>query len=108
MATISFEQWRKEKFDPWRQRKMSSWLGRDDMHFHRLSEECSSVVINLLQNAVRQRILASSDVITLKITPDDFALILDFLEQFRFAYIHPRSTSHRIEMLRSENVTANP
>lgn len=88
-------------FNSWRQRKMSYYARFDcERHYHRCSDLSYSCVAEFLQQLIAYRINNGSGKVVVTIT-DEFAdAALAFLDEMQFAYIHPRSTSHKFIMNR--------
>lgn len=87
------------QFQRWRKSKEEKFANLNDLHYFRVSKTTWSSVRTVLQSLLVARVnLGESFLLTL---PSERANdLLDFLEQMKWGYIHPRSTSHRVLMVR--------
>lgn len=89
----NFESWRKAKqkrFEPY----------EFEMHYHKCADSCYKFVAALLQSLVSNFVSSQHRPQVVQLSVEHAQILLDFLEQMQFAYIHPRSTSARYLMVR--------
>lgn len=108
MSHTQFESFLKTSVMPFRAQKASPWRCKDDMHFHLLSASSVRRVVNLLRTILRARVANHSSDMRVSLSESDYDEFLDFLAQLKFAYVHPRRASLRVEFFRESNVSANP
>lgn len=108
MSHTQFESFLKATIEPYRKQKASPWRCKDDMHFHLLSEGSVTRVACLLRTILRARVANHCAELRVSCTESDYDEFLDFLAQLKFAYVHPRRASIRVEFFRDSLVTANP
>lgn len=92
-----------KNFESWRQRKMSYFAHFDgEMHFHRCSDYTYGCVAHFLQSLLAYRVQHGSPQVNVTISEEFANAALSFLDEMKFGYIHPRSTSHKMLMLGEE------
>lgn len=108
MSHTQFESFLKANIEPYRKQKASSWRFKDDMHFHLLSASSVARVACLLRTILRARVANQCTDLRVSCSESDYDEFLDFLAQLKFAYVHPRRASLRVDFFREFNVSANP
>lgn len=75
------------------------------MHYYRLDRDDLCVVLRILQNILRKRITLNSRRIVVPLSDGEADCLLAFIHECRFGYIHPRSTSARIDFMREHQLS---
>lgn len=88
----SFESWRKATEERYKSFALA--------HYHKVDDELCFSVLNLLRQVVIKRV-DKGELVSIHISEEQAQIIVDFLDQMNLAYIHPRSSSARYEMMRS-------
>lgn len=76
-------------------------------HYHRLSDSVYMSMVSFCRSLVSHRVRTGRATKNVHLTDDFCNLLLRFLDEMQFMYIHPRSTSARISFMNC-NHTANP
>lgn len=96
-------------FESWRKAKQSAFVAiAHDMHYHRCSDTAYRLITSLLQGLVNTWLNNGRSFVSVRFTEEQINVILEFLDEMEFAYIHPRSTSHRIHLMFQEKSSALP
>lgn len=85
-------------FEQWRKAKMAFWT-EEPSHFHRVSTDTWLAVRKFLSCLLLTRIDSHSPHFSLYLDDITANALIDFINQMRWGYIHPRSTSARIDFL---------
>lgn len=99
---IVFEDYRKKVFEPWRQKKIKAFESLKSAHYFRVEDSVLRSIISICQNVISSRVEKSRHEVLVNVKDDLTNEILAFVEQVKFAYIHPRSTSARYEMQKNK------
>lgn len=87
-------------FESWRKAKQQHFsVPHTLMHYHRVSDVAWGDVANFLMFVLKVRVDTFSQQITFVLSDNLANSMLQFLDEMRFAYIHPRSTSARYDFL---------
>lgn len=93
-------------FESWRKAKMERHANRASlMHYHRISDDVYRSVRNFIEHCLCRRVDKGKDRISVLLPEDIANTLMDFLDETKFAYIHPRSTSGRVEFFREARQT---
>lgn len=96
------------KFESWRTYRQASVANQCTMmHYYRLEDDSLRVVLRLLKAIVSQRVQKGRNSLYLSVSDDECNVILSLIEQVKFGYIHPRSTSARYSFLSETRSVAN-
>ena len=95
-----------QSFDQWRKAHEARFADITTMHYHRVDTVLWLDFSRYLLDMQRQRPYAGK-ALTVRFPLAFFDQLDAFLDQMRFAYIHPRSTSARYDFAKA-NRTANP
>ena len=87
-------------FESWRKATEERYKSFALAHFHKVDDELCFSVLNLLRQVVIKRV-DKGEHVSVHISEEQAQIIIDFLDQMNLAYIHPRSSSARYEMMRS-------
>ena len=87
-------------FESWRKATEERYKSFALAHFHKVDDELCFSVLNLLRQVVIKRV-DKGEHVSIHISEEQAQNIVDFLDQMNLAYIHPRSSSARYEMMRS-------
>ena len=87
-------------FESWRKATEERYKSFALAHYHKVDDELAFSVLNLLRQIVIRRVDKGANV-SIHISEEQAQCIVDFLDQMNLAYIHPRSSSARYEMMRS-------
>lgn len=87
-------------FESWRKATEERYKSFALAHYHKVDDELAFSVLNLLRQIVIKRVDKGANV-SILISEEQAQCIVDFLDQMKLAYIHPRSSSARYEMMRS-------
>ena len=87
-------------FESWRKATEERYKSFALAHFHKVDDELCFSVLNLLRQVVIKRV-DKGEHVSIHISEEQAQCIVDFLDQMNLAYIHPRSSSARYEMMRS-------
>ena len=87
-------------FESWRKATEERYKSFALAHFHKVDDELCFSVLNLLRQVVIKRV-DKGEHVSVHISEEQAQIIVDFLDQMNLAYIHPRSSSARYEMMRS-------
>ena len=87
-------------FESWRKATEERYKSFALAHYHKVDDELCFSVLNLLRQIVIRRVDKGENV-SIHISEEQAQCIVDFLDQMNLAYIHPRSSSARYEMMRS-------
>ena len=87
-------------FESWRKATEERYKSFALAHYHKVDDELAFSVLNLLRQIVIKRVDKGENV-SIRISEEQAQIIVDFLDQMNLAYIHPRSSSARYEMMRS-------
>lgn len=88
-------------FDSWRNAQMSRFAPfACTMRYHRIDADSASVIVQLLRSLLKARLSSGKNVVTLSLSDDVYDAFLLFLDEFRYAYIHPRSTSAKFDFVK--------
>lgn len=93
-----FEDYRKKVFEPWRQKKIKAFKSLKSAHYFRVEDSVLRSIVSMCQNVISSRVQKGRHRVSVDVTDDLANDILAFVEQVKFAYIHPRSTSARYAM----------
>ena len=83
------------KFEEWRKAKLSAAECRTLAHYHKVEDCVLRDVFALVQGILIVRVEKGSRALTLRVSDSLANSLMMFLEQMRYAYMHPRSTSAR-------------
>lgn len=97
MGTI-FENYRKKVFEPWRQKKIKAFESLKSAHYFRVEDSVLRSIVSMCQSVITSRVEKGRHKVLVNVNDDLANDILAFVEQVKFAYIHPRSTSARYAM----------
>lgn len=86
-------------FDSWRRAKMAS-LDKEPSHYHRVATSTWLTVRAFLTTLLITRVEKRTHRFSVTLTDDVANALLAFLDEMRFGYIHPRSTSSRMDFSR--------
>lgn len=87
-------------FESWRKATEERYKSFALAHYHKVDDELCFSVLNLLRQVVIKRV-DKGEHVSIHISEEQAQCIVDFLDQMNLAYIHPRSSSARYEMMRS-------
>lgn len=87
-------------FESWRKATEERYKSFALAHYHKVDDELAFSVLNLLRQIVIKRV-DKGELVSIHISEEQAQIIVDFLDQMNLAYIHPRSSSARYEMMRS-------
>ena len=87
-------------FESWRKATEERYQSFALAHYHKVDDELCFSVLNLLRQVVIKRV-DKGEHVSIHISEEQAQCIVDFLDQMNLAYIHPRSSSARYEMMRS-------
>lgn len=87
-------------FESWRKATEERYKSFALAHYHKVDDELAYSVLNLLRQIVIKRVDKGANV-SIHISEEQAQSIVEFLDQMNLAYIHPRSSSARYEMMRS-------
>ena len=87
-------------FKSWRKATEERYKSFALAHYHKVDDELAFSVLNLLRQIVIKRV-DKGELVSIHISKEQAQIIVDFLDQMNLAYIHPRSSSARYEMMRS-------
>lgn len=87
-------------FESWRKATEERYKSFALAHYHKVDDELAFSVLNLLRQIVIKRVDKGANV-SIHISEEQAQCIVDFLDQMNLAYIHPRSSSARYEMMRN-------
>lgn len=87
-------------FESWRKATEERYKSFALAHYHKVDDELAFSVLNLLRQIVIKRV-DKGEHVSIHISEEQAQIIVDFLDQMNLAYIHPRSSSARYEMMRS-------
>ena len=87
-------------FESWRKATEERYKSFALAHYHKVDDELCFSVLNLLRQVVIKRV-DKGEHVSIHISEEQAQIIVDFLDQMNLAYIHPRSSSARYEMMRS-------
>lgn len=87
-------------FESWRKATEERYKSFALAHYHKVDDELAFSVLNLLRQIVIRRV-DKGEHVSIHISEEQAQIIVDFLDQMNLAYIHPRSSSARYEMMRS-------
>lgn len=85
-------------FDQWRKAKMAS-LDKEPSHYHRVATITWLAVRAFLSTLLITRVEKRTHRFSVTLTDDVANALLAFLDEMQYGYIHPRSTSARIDFL---------
>lgn len=86
-------------FDSWRKAKMAS-LDKEPSHYHRVATATWLAVRAFLSTLLITRVEKQARRFSVTLSDDEANALLAFLDEMRFGYIHPRSTSARTDFSR--------
>lgn len=99
----SFENYRKKVFEPWRQKKIKAYESLKSAHYFRVEDSVLRSIVSMCQSVITSRVEKGRREVLVNVNDDLANDILAFVEQVKFAYIHPRSTSARFAMQSESN-----
>lgn len=86
-------------FHKWRLQQMQRFSAETaEMHFHKCADSSYRHAAKLLKAILVQMVECPGEPIILNPEAISGDLLLDFLDEMDFAYIHPRSSSHHFIM----------
>lgn len=86
-------------FDSWRKAKMAS-LDKEPSHYHRVATSTWLTVRAFLSTLLITRVEKQAHRFPVSLSDEEANALLTFLDEMRFGYIHPRSTSARMDFSR--------
>lgn len=88
-----------KKFDSWRLEKLQQFAPLAcEMHYHRCSDYSYTCTAELLRSLLIRHVESGGASVCVHLSREVADAIFSFLNEMKFAYIHPRSTSHRFIM----------
>ena len=92
-----------QSFQEWRKATMSNHAPQGVAHYHLCGDCVYSSVSDFLRSCLVERVESNRDYVNVCVDEDTANSILLFLDEMRFAYLHPRSDAAKYIFARLKN-----